>query len=203
MADKLGQFVAKNVVLSFPALKEPKKSDEGGKPRYGLSFIMNKTDPQVRAFQQVMIAVAKEKWGDKAAPIFKSLTAGGRICFKEGATRLEYEGYSEDVVFVNASSQEDSPPQLVDGSLMPVTKDRVDQLFYPGAIVNVVCHVWALDHANATIGKRLCCGVDIVQFAGAGQRIGRTPPKAEDLLTVVDAEPLPANESSNDEEFAF
>lgn len=207
--NKLGQFVAKNVVLSFPALKEPKKSVDGnGKPRYGLSFIMHKQKDaeQIRAFQQVMIAVAKDKWGDKAAPIFKSLTAGGRTCFKDGATRLEYGGYSEDVVYVNAACQEDSPPQLVDGARMPVIgAARIDELFYPGAIVNVVVHVWALDHKDPQIGKRLICGLDIVQFAGAGTRIGRAKPKAEELLPVLDAVPLAADgeEQSSDDDFTF
>lgn len=195
----------KGGILSYPALLKPKKLESSqGDPKYQANIIFSKTEhaEEIKKAKTAILAAAVAKWGDKAQQVLQYLGANKRLCLKSGDTVLDSEGYDASVMFISASNGDQ--PQLVDGQRQKVDAARINAVFYPGAIVNVVLRFWALDHKDATIGKRMCCSLEIVQFAGQGKRIGHAPPKAEDYLDVLDAEPLDeASAPAGEDEFSF
>lgn len=202
------RIALKGVTLSYPSLVVPKQpKDATGTPKYTANFLFPKKvndaeNPIISAVKAALRAAAVAKWGDKASTVIQYLVANKRICLKDGSTVLDQEGYDSTMMFISANS--DDQPQLLDGQLTKVDPARAKTLFYPGAIVNAVVRFWALDHKDPTVGKRLCASLEIVQYAGAGKRIGHAPPKAEEYLEVLDAEELPeagADTSSGEEDF--
>ena len=62
-----------NVRLAFPVLFEAKTVNGEGKPAFSASFLMDPADPQVKALNQAIEQVAKDKWGAKADAILKQM----------------------------------------------------------------------------------------------------------------------------------
>ena len=66
-----------NVRLAFPNIFEPQVSDDG-KSSYGASLLLDPNDPQVKAINATIEAVAKEKWTSKADVLLKQIRAADK-----------------------------------------------------------------------------------------------------------------------------
>jgi hypothetical protein len=129
--------------LSFPHLFSPKPRSEGGEPVYSCSLLFAKADqktPEYKALQNAVVAIAKEKFGDKI--VFKSLN----LPFRDGAEKADkYAGYDDEVIYVTPWSK--FKPGIVDIRL----QDVIDpEEVYAGQIVRA--HVLPFAWSNA--GKR-------------------------------------------------
>lgn len=168
-----------NARLSFPNLFKPTAFGEGQEPAFNATFLISKTDPQVAAIQQVIEAVATEKWGAKAPAILKSILTSGKCCFRDGADKAQYNGF-DGQMYLSARSA--SAPKVFDRdrSDLSATSGRP----YAGCFVNVSIDIWAQDNKY---GKRINATLRGVQFVKDGEAFGGSAPaRAEEFDDVSD-----------------
>lgn len=152
-----------NVRSSMLDLFQPYQGDEG-EGKYGGHFLFDPKHPAYKAVNDGIQAVAKEKWGAKAEATLKALTASGKICLRDGATKSDKDGY-EGNFFVSARNA--NRPTAINRDRSPVTE--ADGIIYSGCFVNVSIELWAQDNK---FGKRVNATLRGVQFFKDGPRFG-------------------------------
>ena len=157
--------------LSFPQLFEA-KSTNGGKPRFGCSFLL---DPkreahakQIKMLRKVAVEIAQRELEVK-------LAADKIFIRKDGP----WQGY-EDMWYV--SSANPKRPQSLNLDKSPVTAE--DNLLYAGCYVDAVIRPWAQNNQH---GKRVNAGLEIVRFRSDGEAFGAAG-ASKDLLDDLDDE---------------
>lgn len=166
-------FTFKNVRLSFPHLFKPQVDQKTGKKSFNCSNIISPDDPQIKAFNALIDAVAKERWKDKAPTILKGLRASDKTCLHNGDNKAQYDGY-EGNYFVNASSGE-VKPLVIDRDKSELSE--ADGKPYGGCYVDVKVQVWAQDNEY---GKRVNASLRYVQFRKDGDAFSSAPPATAD-----------------------
>jgi len=167
-----------NVRLSFEHIFEPQKSSDGGADSYSANFLLGDNDKLVDKMNAAIEAVAKEKWGAKAAGVLKTLRASGKMCLGSCETK-DYDGYEDGEFFVSANNKR--RPSTFDRGRNMVTQD--DNVIYSGCYVNAVLEVWAQDNAH---GKRVNAALMGVQFVMDGDAFGAGGVASEDDFDVMD-----------------
>lgn len=181
MADP-NQIKVTEARLSFPDIWRPKaiKSGKGepGEPKYSAHFLLDKKEQadQIKSLKQAIFALAKEKWGDKT----KDMITKGKVtvCLHEGSDK-DYDGYSEDNMFLSASSGK--RPTIVDRDKTALAED--DRRPYGGCYVNGIVRLWVQDN---NFGKRVNAELLGVQFVKDGEPFGAAP-LADDAFDDLDA----------------
>jgi hypothetical protein len=174
-----GQLTLKNVRLSFPELFTPKSID-GGKARFTANFLIPKTDKeQIKAIKSIIDEITNEEFGGKALPADK-------LPFRDGDEK-DYDGYEGCYAISTAKQAELGRPTVVDKDKTPLVAE--DGKPYPGCYVNAIVRFYALNGKSTKkpngYGKRICCSLEVVQFAKDGEAFGA--PKA-DLNELPDME---------------
>lgn len=172
----------RNVRLAFPALFEPKAFAGEDKAAYSAAFILDgkddpvvevgratpdgKTDWSMKAkLSEVMLSVAKEKWGAKGEATFKALKAGDKICLHDGDAKAQYAGF-EGNNYISARNP-NTKPRVVDQRNVEV--DQASGIVYAGCYVHAVLEIYAQDNAY---GKRINASIATVMFAKDGEAFG-------------------------------
>ncbi len=163
----------KNVRLSYPHLFVAKQGDEGGEPKYGATFILDKKAhaPLIKLIEETCARVALD--------FFKKKVPLKRICLRDGNDYDGKDGYGDEVMFVSA--KETRRPIVVDGDLTPLTKD--DTRPYAGCYVNATIRVFAYEHKTG--GRGVSAALRAVQFYKDGESFGAGPVNAEDEFEPV------------------
>lgn len=175
--------------LSYPNVWEPRAQNPGDTPKYSLAIVWD-ADTDLSELKRAAVAVAKEKWGDKA----EAMIRGGklRMPFR---TDAEDKGYPEGSTFMNVRSN--SKPGVVSiipdpntGRPMPITDEAE---IYPGCKVRVSVSPFAYD----TNGNRgVSFGLSNIQKVADGERLdGRVAADVE-----FDADPNAVADLSDLEE---
>ena len=160
-----------------------KAGQEGGEPKYGSAFIIDPKSPVVKALDEAIVATAKEKWGDKYAPILKKLIEEKRVCFLKGPrTNGDGEPYAgfEGMFSLNASNK--ARPLIIDRDKTPLTE--ADGKPYSGCYVNANIELWAQDNQ---FGKRINATLRGVQFVKDGDAFGGGSPASADEFDELEA----------------
>lgn len=178
------QIKLNNVRLAFPSLFEAKAVNGEGEPRFSASFIMQPDDTQIEKVRDVIKAVAKAKWGEKAEAMLTSLEKKNNICLHDGDDKTEYDGFAGNM-YVSAANK--SRPTVVDKDRSPLTIQ--DGKPYSGCYVNAVIDIWAQDN---NFGKRINAVLAAVQFSKDGDAFGGGVPVSADVFDIIedDAESL-------------
>jgi hypothetical protein len=170
----------KNVRLSFPEITKPKAFQEGQTPKYQATFLLNPSDKegaaQIKMLQQEIKAVLTEHYG-------KDIPKGIKLCLKDNAKEeKEYAGY-EGQWFVSTSNT--ARPGLAGRDpRIPLNAEDIEELFYPGAVVNGTLTLWVQDNQY---GKRVNANLRGIQFVKNGERLGGVAPvEAESEFDVID-----------------
>ncbi len=175
-----------NVRLSFPAIFSPKVSDDG-KAKYGAAFLFAAGSDAYKAVEAAIDEVGKEKWGAKWPVVKKSLTAGQKLCLKDGDTKAQYAGY-EGQWFINSSNT--LAPRVVDRDVS-IQLTEASGRPYGGCYVNAVVDIWAQSNRY---GERVNATLIAVQFVKDGDSFGggsrATGDEFESLATADDADDL-------------
>ena len=124
--------------------------------------------------------LAKEAWPDKADDLIKNQVLKSPFLDGDGPqgvnkkTGQRHEGYAGHR-FIRVSADNDHPPKVIDnklgndGGLVVITDPR---RIYAGAKYHVVTNLLAWEHAEGGYGLKF--GLDMVQFAADGERIGKS-----------------------------
>ncbi len=161
-----------SVTVAFPNVFEP-TSVQGSAPRYNATALFKPNGTTHKEVVKAMQAAATEKWGEKAAAIYKSLKAGNRLALHDGAEKPQTVGY-EGNMYVNAAKAE--RPTVIGRDRRPLTP--ADGKIYSGAVVNMIIEIWAQDDKN--YGKRINAALLGVQFVEDGERLAGGAVASED-----------------------
>ena len=168
-----------NVRLAFPVLFEAKTVNGEGKPAFSASFRIDPADPQVKALNQAIEAVAKEKWGAKADAILKQMRATDKVALHDGDLKSNYDGFPGNL-YVSARSS--TRPLVIDKDKSPLTEQ--DGKPYAGCYVNASVELWPQDN---NYGKRVNASLRGVQFLRDGDAFAGGAPASEDEFDDVSA----------------
>ena len=159
------QIMILNAELSYPKLFEAVPFKDS-KPRFGATFILREGthDSLIKEIKDRIAALMAEK-RKKIKP--------ANWCFQEA----DPDEYGPGAwAFVSYSKETDPPQVLRRDKTTAVPKDN---LFYGGAIVNGIVHIYeSFDKING--------GLDAVMFVRDGERKGRKPIDAAAALPSLD-----------------
>ena len=173
-----GAFLALHTAKAFAGAE--------GDPAFSGSFIIEKTDPQIKKINAAIDATAKEKWADKAPGILKLIRSTDKTFLHDGDLKEAYEGFPGNY-FIACRNK--SRPLVLDRDKTPLTES--DGKSYSGAFYNIVLDVWAQDNKY---GKRVNATLKGVQFVSHGDAFSGSAPASpdafDDLSEGADAEGL-------------
>lgn len=161
-----------NVRLAFPQLFEAKTVNGEGEPAFSASLLIDPADPQIKALNAAIDAVAKEKWAAKAEAILKTMRATDKTCLHDGDLKDQYAGF-EGMLYVSARSK--TRPLVIDADKTPLTAK--DGKPYAGCYVNASIELWAQDN---NYGKRVNASLRGIQFLRDGDAFAGGAPASED-----------------------
>ncbi len=151
-------LITPEAILSYPHLFTPQPGMNGGPAKFSASFIFVEGS-DLDALKRAAVAVAKDKWGDKAVDMIR----GGklRMPFR---TDWEDKGYPENSTFIGARSK--NAPGLVAWDGETIITDEKE--FYPGVIVRAQISAFAYDTNG---NKGVSFGLDNIQKVREGERL--------------------------------
>ena len=165
-----------NVRLAFPKIWTPAPFEGGNDPTpyFSATFILAKKDPQCKKIEALMLKLANDKWGTKGSKVLTTAKAVGKVFFRDGDSKAEYDGF-EGNMFVSARSK--TRPNTFDGQRQTVTE--ADGVIYGGCYVNAIISCYAYVKGNNGLGA----GLKGVQFRAPGDAFsgGGTPADADDF----------------------
>ena len=152
------QIKTPQFLLSFPALFEPRPSQNGGDPKYSLVAIFKKgTDLSV--LQQAAREAALARWP-------KGLPRGFKKPFHDGDAEAspEWGDCFKGSIYIRMSSK--YQPPVVNAAKQDIKDPNA---VYGGQTCVAICHVYAYDQAG---NQGISFGLDAVQVVADGERIG-------------------------------
>lgn len=188
-------FKLQNVRLTFANIFRPQKVEENGvvKFQFNATLLYPKSTPALTGILQVgtetniqdlTASVCKEAWGDAAIELIKTgvikspfLDGDGPqgVSKKTGKRHAGFEGHK----FIRTArpkfkpGEDANPPELygatlgADGKLVKLTSPKD---MYSGCYVHAVLNIMAWEHPQS--GKGLSFGLQMLQFAKDGERLG-------------------------------
>jgi len=166
------QIKLTNVRLAFPALFEAKTVNGEGKPAFSASLLIEPNDPQIKAINATIDAVAKEKWGAKAEAVLKQMRAQDKVCLHDGDLKEQYDGFAGHF-YVSARSA--TRPTVLNRDKSPLVE--ADGKPYAGCYVIASLDIWAQDN---NYGKRVNASLRGVQFVKDGDAFAGGGAASED-----------------------
>ena len=158
---KVGNIMLTNWRIAFAhGLWQPSQVNGQGKPAFSAAFLAPPNHPDMAMLQQVLVAVARDKWGPQGDQVLQSLIAGGRICLRNGDSKPEVEGFPGHY-FISARSP--TKPLIIDQNrnVLEATSGKP----YSGCYVNVRLNIWGMQNQH---GRRINAQLAGVQFAKDG-----------------------------------
>ncbi|WOE76367.1 ssDNA-binding protein [Alterisphingorhabdus coralli] len=204
------ELTLKDVMLSFPSLFSPKKSefkDAQGNVTHTFSYecnlIIDRDDPQVETVKKAIRTVLSEEWPNSPPTI-----PADRRCLRSGMVedpdtgeqKARWDGY-DGKVFVSCrrkvqSPHEPNPVQIIDGIRGPVDPEtgkrpyprlkESDGKIYAGAKVNAIIRIYAYNGAKDGNPHRINASIEAVQFAGHGEKFGAKPVDVDSAFDEVE-----------------
>jgi len=162
----IGRILLKNVRLAFPNLFEPSSVNGEGKPRFSATLILDADDPQIEEIRTRQLAVARDKWREKAGQILKGLEKQDRMALHDGDTKSRYDGF-DGKFYISASTPENRPPMVVDRDRTPLSARSGRP--YAGCYVNASVELWVQDNQY---GQRVNAQLRGIQFFADGESFG-------------------------------
>jgi hypothetical protein len=178
----------KNVRLAFSDSLTEAKAIQGGKPRYGCTLIIE-DDATLKEVEAAIKAIATAEFKGNVPPGKDSALRDGNL-----NTNKEDEVYKgfENKWFLSANRADSlGAPLILDNKRDPATgkprviTDKTDIKFpEAGDYVNARINLFSLNgksdrKANPAYGKKICCGLEVVQFAAKGEPFGASKPTAD------------------------
>ena len=190
MAKKLGTLGRVMVYgrLSFPALANPEKPPQEGKPRYAVHLLIPKDGEDHKLVMEVCREVFLDKWGKlddvKRKATWNEITNNPmRFFVRDGDTKA-YDGYAGNVELSAYNTLPAQRPTCIDQRRNALSPDQIEQTFYSGCYVNCILNIWAQDNKA---GKGIRASTGGVQFAKDGERFsGAAIAKAEEFEEIED-----------------
>jgi Protein of unknown function (DUF2815) len=150
--------------------------------------VLPKKYPAVAALEKICTDLTNEKWGKKGPAVLKAIKMTGKIFFRDGDMKPDYEGFP-GTHFISARSK--VRPTYFDQQKGEITEAQ--GLLYSGCFVNVTMEGYPYTKGNNGLGAR----IRGVQLLRAGEAFGGGgPPAGDDEFDEIDA---PSDEETADD----
>jgi hypothetical protein len=133
--------------------------------------LLPKKLPALPELEKIGVALTNEKWGKKGPAILKAIKMTGKIFYRDGDTKPDYEGFP-GTFFVSSRSK--VRPNYFDQQKQPIQEEQ--GLLYSGCYVNVTLEAYPYTKGNNGLGARLRG----VQKLRDGEAFGGGGPPADD-----------------------
>lgn len=154
---------------AFPHLVEPQEYN--GKTNYSLIVVFDE-GTNLSELEEDVEAILKEKFP-------KGIPASVKRPFRSGAEKSGTEGFCDDDTFITCKrNAEFGPPSLIDQK----KNEILGRDIYGGCKVRACIRPYFYDKAG---NKGVAFGLEAVQFAGEGERIGMAPVDANDVFDEI------------------
>lgn len=166
------RITLKNVRLAFPSIFETSSFGEG-EPAYSAKFIIPPDHPQAAELKAAVLAVAKEKWGEKGESVLKLLKEDKKVAFIEGPYKNKktgevYAGFEGNwTLSTRNGGKSPMKPSAFDAQNKAV--EASDGVIYNGCFVDASIELYPQDN---TYGRRINCSLRGLRFAGHGESFG-------------------------------
>lgn len=148
----------------------------GDEPKFKATFLIKKTDPQIKIIEAAILQTANEKWPGKGAAIIASIRGNpNKFCFQDGDNKT-YDGY-QGMMALTAGSIKRPLVQDVDKSILTAADGRP----YSGCYVN--CSVDIFGYVNS--GNGISASLRGVRFHKDGDAFSGGAPADENELDSV------------------
>lgn len=155
---------------AFPHLAEPQEYN--GKHNYSISVVFDE-GTNLSALEEAVEAILREKYPKGNIP------AAIKRPFRSGAEKEGTEGFGETDIFIACKRNADfGPPSLIDQK----KNEILGRDIYGGCKVRVCVRPYWFDKAG---NKGVGLGLEAVQFAGEGKRIGLAPVDAKSVFDEI------------------
>jgi hypothetical protein len=155
-----------NVRLSYAHLFKAtsfEDGDEDDRKKFKATFILDKDDHAdiIEEIEKTMNKMARA-WPAFKGKVPKTL----KLCLRDGEEKEDKDGYSDEVMFISASSDK-RPVCCHRDPSVAVTEE--DDVLYSGCYVNASIRLWVQDNKW---GKRINAALRAVQFVRDGEAFG-------------------------------
>lgn len=171
--------------LSYPNLFTPRQANDQGKPKYGATLLVPKTDTAtVQRIQDAIQAAVQDGIErrifkgpiDPSATKYPPLRDGDSLTDSGEPRGDEFAGHW----FISAKAPGDKPrPAVVDANVQPIMSEAE---IYPGCYVNMFVEFYPYDQSG---NKGIAASLRGVQFVRDGERLGGEQLEAEDMFSAV------------------
>lgn len=168
-------------IMSYPHLFTPRAVQPGDDPKYGLTVLIRKDDPQLAQVQQALEA-------EKANGFPQGFPANGKVflrdCVETQPGNAELANYME----IRTGASAEFKPTVVDANLQPVMDPGAA---VPGEIAWVAFNTFTY---NRAVSKGVAAGLNAVMLTGELGPLGRLDnrPTAQQLFADVAGAPAAA-----------
>ena len=177
--------------LSFEHIFSPQVPNEQAEPKYSLTLLVPKNDPQIPAIQQAIKAAVDDAVErgtfkqaiDPAQTKYPPLRDGDSMTDSGEPRGPEFANH----VFISAKAGTKRKPFVVDGNLQPVIDESE---VYSGCYVNVALQFFG--YANSG-NKGVSASLIGVQKVADGERLGGPALEAEDVFSAIGGQPAQNN----------
>lgn len=179
-------IVLNNVRLAFSDNLVIPKALSGGKPRYTANFIIE-DEATLKAVRAAVAEITKAEFGGK------ELT-GKDNCLRDGNENISgktgeiYSGFEGKFYLSAARAEKLLAPKVTNGRLKDV---RPGEQGFPqaGDYVNAKVSLFSVNGKNdkggdKLHGKKICCGIEVVQFVRKGESFGSGAPSVDGMEAV-------------------
>lgn len=159
----------KNIRLVWPRLWEKRafEGDPNAQATYNASFLISKTDPQLKVIHEAIIEMVKEKWPKNAKNAYNTLKLKDKLCLRDGNVHQAGKEEFRDHYYISAASSKEFP--RVSKGRIELTKEK--DPFYGGCRVLVFLEIWPQDSEKA---KRINARIAGIQFMADDKPINTT-----------------------------
>ena len=171
------KVLLKNVRLAFPKLWDAEQFEDGGKPRYSATFLVEPGSENDKAIRKAIKEEAEGKWGPKAAGVIKAIEGhNGKFCYQDGITKSDkYDGFEGNWYLAAHRNEDQGAPAVVDKDKSPLARNAGKP--YAGCFVNASVEIWA--QTGTYQGVR--CTLKAIQFVADGEAFAGAPANADDF----------------------
>lgn len=171
------KVVTGEVLLSFPALFEPKAMGNSSDKKYSAALLIPKSDTKTIKLINEAVQEAKEK--GKIEKFGGKLPANLKLPLRDGDEEKPDDPIYAGHYFLNASSK--TPPSVVNDQRLPIMEASE---VYPGCYVRASVNFYAF---NTNGNKGIAAGLNNIQKLRDGEQIGGKSRVEDDFEIIEDA----------------
>lgn len=164
--------------VSYPSVFTPSANKLSGKSSYEITLLFPKTSPYIQQLKAIVVAAAKDKFGEAIPAKFKNpLKDGDQAVESDGVTPKK--GYAGMIYAKFSVDSTKAKPIIVDENVQPILEQSK---FYGGCFARVNASAFGYDHLG---NKGVSFGLNNIQKTRDGEPFGIATPDVSSVFSPI------------------